>query len=390
MGSERPARAEVGHPELVTAERPDRRGTTGSHVSWFTTALMLGLIGWLGFVLMTGEVTPTDRSPRPGRDPSSTIGKATSATAVARSGLNIRVIDRFEAPVLEVLTGAIAISTDFDGRITALELDSGVVTRTSIRTGAFVTVDGELVVQTGCGAWRTVKIPEYTLGHDLIGCGSYQPIGQRGADVVFFARPDPDGVGVRDVLISDGDGGVLAATVAEAATGAYATVSDGRVLIQGPDSELVWVQTGSGESTHYARGTLIESGPGGVLWADCETSTTCEVWFGTPEQARVNRFAIQSRGGEFLARINDGGSRAVFFLEDEILRIVTLETGHAREVENPGIHWSTATWSPDGLWLLGPKGTDVVALNTLNGRTIRFDGQPGDVSPGWVALIEGP
>jgi len=377
VGSERLARAEVGRPELVTAETSDRRDTGRSRFSWLTAAVTIGIVGLLGSLLVAGPTSSSDDQLPPPSGPTSGGRARESKSASAR----------FDGPVLGVAVGAVAISTDFDGRITALDLDSGVVTRTSIRTGAFVTVNGKLVVQTGCGGWRTVDIPEYTLGDNLIGCGSYKPVGQRGADAFFFARPDPSGAG--EVLIADGQGGVVATILAGVATSAYATVSDDQVLIQAADSQLVWIQTSSGEPRRYTDGELIESGPGGVLWADCAASTECEVWLGTPERARLNRYAIQSGNGQFQARINDLGTRAVFFLEDDILRIVTLETGHARQVENPGIDWATATWSPDGLWLLDTLGTEVIAFNTINGRTVRFDGIPGDVSPGWIALIEG-
>lgn len=346
---------------------------------------MLAVIGLIGFLMLAGQVSTDDGSQPIIRDPSPDTERESSIPVGPDRGPVTPAMVGFDGPVLDVSIGAIMISTDFDGRITALELDSGNVTRTPIRTSAFVTVDGQLVVQTGCGAWQTVEVPEFTLGEQLIGCGSYQPAEQRGADVVFFTDIGPSGA--REVVVADGGGGIGAANPA-VAPWPYKTAADGRVLVQATESELAWVEPTSGDSLNYADGRLIESGPGGVLWADCETSTNCGVWFGTPQHARVHRYAVDSSDGEFLARINNKGSRAVFFLEDDVLRIVTLETGHAREVANPGIGWSTATWSPDGLWLLDPVDADVVALNTLNGRTARFEGVPGDASPGWVALVD--
>ncbi len=381
MGSEPPIRAEVGRPELVNTGTADRRGAGGSSLTRLTAAAVVvaGSLLLFGLLMTAGQEGPPSTSQPPRPDRTSEVGRGSIPSS--------RVVARTDGPVLGVPIGATAVSTDFDGRITTLALDSGVVTRTSIRTGAFVKVDDQLVVQTGCGAWQIVEIPGYTLGDHLIGCGSYQPINQRGSDVVFFGARNRDGV--REVVMADGDGGVVQATP-EVTPAAYGTASRGQMLIQSTDSELVWFQTSSGDSRHYANGTLIEAGPGGVLWSDCGAAPSCDVWFGTPEQARVSRFAVESSDGEYFARINDSGTRAVFFLEEEILRVVTIETGHAREVENPGIDWSTATWSPDGLWLLDPMGRDVVAFNTLNGRTVRFDGVPGDVSPGWVAVMEDP
>ena len=390
MGSEGPLRAEVGRPELVSTGASDRRDARRPHPDRLTMAAAVVIVSLgLTIFLMAGGQEP-QASPSQSLAPNSApeTQREPSSASKGDTGPNFEVVAQFDGPILNVPMAATAISTDFDGRLTALDLDSGVVTRTAIRTGAFVKAGKQLVVQTGCGAWQVVEIPEYTLGDQLIGCGSYRPIKQRGADAVFFASLGPDGES--EVVMADGDGGVVDTTMADVEPLAYVTASQGRVLIQAADSHLVWFQTRTGESTHYTDGTLIEAGPGGALWSDCETWPSCAVWFGTPEQARVNRFMIESRDGEFLARINDSGSRAVFFLEDETLRIITLETGHAREVENPGIEWSTATWSPDGLWLLDPMGRDVVALNTLNGRTVRFDGVPGDVSPGWIALIADP
>lgn len=383
MGSTRLPEAEVGRPELVTAEPPNQSDAATVSLAWTTSALAAATVVLFGFLLLAGRATSDTDPTQPPLSPSAEIARQPSTSIVAQG---TREIDRFDGPVLGVSTGAIAISTDFDGRITALELDSGVVTRTSIRTGAFITVDGTLVVRTGCGAWQKVEIPEYELGDNLIGCGSYRPIGQRGAEVVFFASVEADRAGA--VLIADRHG-VVGVNLTDVAASVQAPVSEDRFLTQAAESELIQVRTSSGEPEYYTDGKLIDSDAGGVLWADCATSTSCDVWFGTAAQARVRRYRVESQDGTFLARINNDGSRAVFFLDNDILRIVSLETGHARELENPGVEWSTATWSPDGLWLLDPLGTDVVALNTLNGRTVRFDGVPGDVSPGWVALIEG-
>ena len=157
------------------------------------------------------------------------------------------------------------------------------------------------------------------------------------------------------------------------------------------DDEVVWIDPATGASGVYAKGQLLAAQPGGALWTrSCEPSQQCEVWFGTPADAKVHRFVVDRFDGDLPVRLNRDATRAVFFKEDDVLRIVTTETGHARELKNPGINWSRATWSPDGLWLLDPDGAIVVALNTLNGRSRQFRGVPGDVSPGWLALIDNP
>jgi hypothetical protein len=375
----------------VSADPPVERGRGPSQWSWLTTALV-GVAVLLGLALLT---IPDDWSGGTPEGPSSPLPIDEEIPPPVLDRPHSRSDDRFrwrvdrdaDGPLLGVPTGATMISTDFDGWITAVGLDAGSITRTEIRTGSFVTVGGTLVVQTGCGAWRMVDLPDFTLGDELIDCGSYKPIGQRGANVALFERTGSSGRS--EILVASGDGEVTALGPTDVAPSAYGAVSAGRVLVEAAGDELVWIQAAGGEPTHYADGRLIASGPAGVLWTSCGTPSSCDVWFGTPDQSRVHRFAFfDHRTDELLARMNRTASRAVFFLPDGALRILSLETGYAREIENPGIRWATASWSPDGLWLLDPTGPEIIALNTLNGHTVRFDGVPGDVSPGWVAVIE--
>ena len=291
-------------------------------------------------------------------------------------------------PVLGASVDAIAVSTDFEGRLVALDLDSGQLTRTAIRTGTFISVDGRLMVQTGCGGWQLFDPTTLTPVRDLIGCGPYHPVGQRGADVNLLARTDGDSAG--ELLVADGRGGMLAAVLPDVELSTIVAMSEARLLMDDGTGQLRWIEPATGELTPYVDGELIEAGPGGVLWMSCGRPASCEVWFGDAEEPRVRRLAVEAGGTVPAARLDDRGARAVFFESDESLRIVELDSGQERWVENPGITWSTATWSPDGRWLLDPQGRVVLAVDVIDGTAVQFDGIPGDVSPGWVAVIERP
>ncbi len=321
--------------------------------------------------------------------PETTQPQTTSSTPLPTSTLpsapGTRAFAQFDGQVLGVDVGASLVSTDFDGRLFALDLDSGILTRSQIRTGNFVTLAGQLVVQNGCGGWQIIDVPSFTPSGELIGCSSYLPVGQLGAETLFFAEPDSGED--QDVLIDDGNGGLAVVQLDGDPPSSVATVSDGRVLIDRAGVELVWIDPITNETESYANGQLLAAGPGGILWSNsCDSSGTCRVWFGTPDDPRLNQFVVEPFDLDRPTRINPEGSRAVFFKPDDVLRIVTTETGHAREIANPGISAAGATWSPDGLWLLETSGANIVALNTLNGRFVEFEGVPGDFSPGWIAL----
>lgn len=357
VGPEQPRLAGVAAPEWETGEGPARAPGPRSVRAWLMAAAATVATGLLGLTLVVGAGND-DRRVQPG------------------------------GPVLGMSVDAIAVSTDFEGRIVALDLDSGRVTRTPIRTGTFVSVDGRLVVQTGCGGWQLLDPTTLTPSRDLIGCGPYHPVGQRGADVNLFARSDRDSAG--ELLIADGEGGMLAAVLPDVEISTIAAISEARLLIDDGTGQLHWIEPATGASTAYVEGRLIEAGPGGVLWLACDGPAGCEVWFGTADEPRIRRLAVEPSGEVPVARLDDRGTRAVFFEADDALRIVELDGGRERRVENPGIRWSTSTWSPDGRWLLDPQGPVVLALDAIDGRVVRFDGVPGDVSPGWVAVIERP
>lgn len=378
----------VVHPEWEGGPDAPGPATKVARFSWFTVAAVATLMLLVGGLFVAGRSATEDLAAPDTTEPAIDATSTTTTSTVPTSS-NTRVVAQFDAPVLGVELGAIAISTDFDGVLLALDLDTGILTRSRIRTGSFVTIGGQLAIQTGCGGWRSVELPSMTEGTDLIGCGSYQPFGRLGAEALFFTRPDSGGLD--EVLVYDGENGLLPVVLPEAITSEVVTVVDGRVLFEGADDEITMIDPATGESSVYARGQLLAAQPGGVLWTrSCESSQQCEVWFGTPDDARVHLFVVDQFDADLPVRLNPEGTRAVFFKEDDVLRIVTTETGHARELKDPGINWSTATWSPDGLWLLEPDGATVSALNTLNGRFRLFRGVPGDVSPGWLAMIEKP
>jgi hypothetical protein len=377
----------VVHPEWEGGPDAPSQSTKAARISWITSAAVATLLVLVGGLFVAGRSATEDLAAPDRTEAALDVTSTTTSTILTVSGA--RVVAEFDAPVLGVEVDAISISTDFDGVLFALDLDSGILTRSRIRTGSFVTIDGQLAIQTGCGGWRAVELPGMTEGADLIGCGSYQPFGQLGAEALFFTRPDSGGL--EEVLVYDGEDGLLPVVLAQSVSSEVLTVADGRVLFAGANDEIIWIDPATGESSVYATGRLLAAQPGGVLWTtSCEPSQRCEVWFGTPDDAKVHRFVVDRFDRDMPVRLNRDGTRAVFFKEDDVLRIVTTETGHARELKNPGIDWSGATWSPDGLWLLEPDGASVSAVNTLNGRFRQFEGVPGDVSPGWLAMIENP
>ncbi len=334
-----------------------------------------------GTALATRNTNENPASPPTSTTPTTTsIAPATTSTLPSAPGT--RAFAQFDGPVLGVEVGASVVSTDFDGRLFALDLDSGILTRSQIRTGNFVTVAGRLVVQTGCGGWQAIELPSFVPSDDLIECSSYLPLGQRGAETSVFAHADAD----RGALVEDGQGGLAFVELIDDQPSSVAAVSGGRLLLDRGD-ELVWVDPLTNQVDPYADGHLLAASPGGVLWSNsCELDASCRVWFGSQDVAQLRQFVVKPFDLGSPTRLNRDGSRAVFFKPDDILRIVTTETGHARELSNPGISPASSTWSPDGLWLLETSGANVLALNTLNGRYLEFEGIPGDFSPGWIAL----
>ncbi len=348
-------------------------------------ALMLAILAAL---IIATRASSMDRAAPSTPSPTSSVAPSPAeTTSTLPSAPGTRAFAQFDGQVLGVDVGASLVSTDFDGRLFALDLDSGVLTRSRVRTGNFVTISGRLAVQNGCGGWQIVDIPSFATSQELIDCDSFQPLGQLGAETLFFARPDGDPDAAENILVDDGNGGLAAIRLATHPPSSIATYSSGRVLINRDDDELVWVDPATDEVESYAEGKLLAASPSGVLWSDaCGPDGRCHVWFGTQDDARLHQFVVEPFNLDQPVRINADGSRAVFFKPDGVLRIVTTETGHARELPNPGITPDTATWSPDGLWLLQTSGANIVALNALNGRVVEFEGIPGDFSPGWIAL----
>jgi hypothetical protein len=294
-----------------------------------------------------------------------------------------------DGPLLGYEVSQTMIATSTEGTLLALDLDSGVLITTEIFTDHFVTVGERLIVRTPCGGWQAVDMTSYTLDEPLIGCGSYLPYRPRGAETMMFTRSDSD----HDILIADDDSRMLSVSLSSRPSyslSSIAAVSGTRLLAESTVDGLVWLDPTSGETENYSSGGLIEATAGGVLWTDCPPTGRCDVWIGTPDEPRLSRIWLASVQRHFPARLNSDASRAVFFKEGDVLRIITLETGNSREVENPGIDWNTATWSTDGLWLVDARGATIVALNTLNGDVVRIEDLPYDPSLRAVALIASP
>lgn len=388
VGNEASDDAVVVSPEwdmAADAPLPANAPHQNSAFPRIAAALMLAILAAL---IIATRAPSTDGAAPSTRSPTSSVASSPAeTTSTLPSAPGTRAFVQFDGQVLGVDVGASLVSTDFDGRLFALDLDSGILTRSRVRTGNYVTISGRLAVQNGCGGWQIVDVPSFATSQELIGCDSYQPLGQLGAETMFFARPDSDSA--ENVLVDDGNGGLATVRLATHPPSSIATYFGGRVLINRNDAELMWVDPATDEVERYADGKLLAASPGGVLWSDsCGSDGRCRVWFGTPDDARLHQFVVEPFNLDQPVRITADGSRAVFFKPNDVLRIVTTETGHARELPNPGLSPDTATWSPDGLWLLQTSGADIIALNTLNGRVVEFEGIPGDFSPGWIALPE--
>lgn len=366
------------------APRPPAKDNIG--VSLTTAAALLVVFALVVVALVVaGRRTTSDIDEDPTPVPEAAESTAPDTTTTLPSAPGTRAFAAFDGPVLGVDVGASVVSTDFDGRLFALDLDTGILTRSQIRTGNFVTVAGRLAVQNGCGGWEVIDVPRFTVSAELIGCSSFLPIDQVGAEALVFAETEPSPN--QDLLFDDGDGGLVRIQLGDHPASSVVTVAGGRVLLEQPGGELVWLDPETNTIESYANGRLLAAGPGAVLWTDsCDPEGTCVVWFGRPDNPKIHLFAVDSFDVDLPTRINPDGSRAVFFKTQGVLRIVSTETGHAREVKNPGVSATGSTWSPDGLWLLETSGGNIVALNTLNGRSVEFEGVPGDLSPGWIAL----
>ena len=348
---------------------------------------------------VTSEPAASDLSPA--RKPRSTIIVLISALVCLLALLFVIASPEREAdpvaeqvvlsdgPLLGNPVGQTMITTSPDGTLLALDLDTGVLITTEISTDHFVTVGERLAVRTPCGGWQAVDVTSYTLDQPLIGCGTYLPHRPRGSETMMFTHSDSD----RDILIVSEDSRMLSVSLSSRPSyslSSIAAVSGTRLLVESTGDGLVWLDPTSGETENYASGGLIEATAGGVLWTDCPPTGRCDVWIGTPDEPQLSRIWLASVQRRFPARLNSDASRAVFFKAGDVLRIITLETGHSREVENPGIDWNTATWSTDGLWLVDARDATIVALNTINGEVVRIEDLPYDPSLRAVALIVSP
>ena len=74
-------------------------------------------------------------------------------------------------PVLGEPVGAVLVGTGHDGRIAALDLDTGELRRGEDRIQGAVVHRGTPVVDDGCGSWSVLDVETLTLGPELTPCG---------------------------------------------------------------------------------------------------------------------------------------------------------------------------------------------------------------------------
>lgn len=394
-----PASPEWEHDGLVA--EPHRPDSTGPNVG---LAIVVALVALFGLLLGAGllgtesasspqtsttttttTVAPTTTSTTPDPD-----NPASPTTGILGPGL--RIVNVLPAPVLGEESEAVTISADFDGRLVVVDLDTGAVTRTPIRTGSFVEFDRRILVQTGCGGWQEVDLANFALGPEIIDCGSYQPLQQLGAKTRGFTAPnDPS------FLVVDGLGGLRRVTLPH-------LDEDGLADISGFDAlQLSNLGVTFDPDTLEVRpdGTarLLAVADHDLLWTDCGLVTSCGLWLWSSRDFASSRLPIDPNVRELPVRLASAGfparqgevARAVFFDADqEVLHILDLSTGQMAIVDNPGIRYSNASWSPDRHWLVDTTGRTVTALDVRDGSVVEFEAVPDDVSPSRLAVVDRP
>ena len=374
-------------PTLQEAEPEPPRRT----VTFITAVVALAVLALAGRSFAGRVAGDEDTAPPTAAIPGDEISASTStqappSTTTSRPG---RFVDGLPGPLFENEIGAFLVSTNFDGRIIAVDLDTSELIASRIRTGSFIVFDGRLLTQTGCGGWTTVNLPTMSFGEEVIGCGDYQPLAQTGGATSMFAQHDPSGPS--SVLIADGTGGTIE-VVADVATSVFTPLAhEQRLLLDVPGAGLVWFDGSTGLTEPYADGQLIGAGATGVVWSTCTADLECSSWFGTPSEPRSVQLDIDLAPGTGVARLAPNGSVAIFFPNSgTTVQVIDLATGISTRIEGAGIDGTGSDWSPDGRWIFDQADDQVRSLELATGRTVDFTAVPGDVSPGWLSLIAKP
>lgn len=392
-----PASPEWEHDGLVA--EPHRPDATGPNVG---LAIGIALFALVGLLIGAGLLgTEFASSPQTSMT-TTTVAPTTSSTTLDPNnpappttgvlGPGLRIINVLPAPVLGVESGLVTVSTDFDGRLVVVDLDTGAMTRTPIRTGRFVEFDSRILVQNGCGGWQELDFANFALGPEVIECGSYRPLGQLGAKTRAFTAPnDPS------FLVIDGLGGLRRVTLPQFDVDGLADMG-GFVALQLSDLGVTF-DPETLEVSPDGAARLLAVADHDLLWTDCELGTSCGLWLWSTRDFGSTRLPIDPNVRELPVRLASAGfptrqgeaARAVFFDDEQnVLHILDLSTGQMAIVDNPGLRYSRASWSPDRHWLVDTTGRTVTALDVRDGSVVEFDQVPGDVSPGWVAIVENP
>jgi Tol biopolymer transport system component len=86
-----------------------------------------------------------------------------------------------------------------------------------------------------------------------------------------------------------------------------------------------------------------------------------DIYLTNVESGRVRRLTSRGDVNQFTTEWSPSGTQLVYRRGgfDTVYETVDVRTGHSRRIRGSTEHWVLATWSPDGVWLVGDEGNGV-------------------------------
>lgn len=369
----------------------------GVRARWVVLALVAGaVLGLAGWSLLSNDGDEPAAAPVP---VTTAVDRAVSTTArpattertptTTRTTTTTTTVPR--GPVLGEEVGAVLVSVGTNGRLQALDLDTGEVTLSDVegRNGVVV-FEGQLVVADQCRAWSVLDPLTLDSIRPLTECGFDTWTHPVTAFVDYSSGVSPYGFG--RMLVGDGSGGVIEVQMPEIESAYPTHFSSGMVLWDVAGAGMVRQDATTGELTSYADGRLIMAVADTILWQTCVVDLTCTTWLGTPSEPQARNVTTALPQGYRVSSLAPDGTKAILSeVNTGRTEIVDLNTGAIIELP-VWLEGYDASWTPDGHWIVAQNysgsAAGVRAISTLDGSVRDLPGVA--VGRGPLAIVEKP